>query len=139
MGELKKAQAVPAIGTYRGDIAPFTQAQLNEFGDLVGTYGRIHTDPEWAATTPLKGVIVQGMLILAPLHDALVRMFGDRWTAGGEVTCKIVSSARPGDALRLQVDVGESREASASGTFRIEKTDGAAVVVGEFTVGSAAA
>jgi len=125
-------------GKFSADIAPTTQEQINAFGALMGTYGRIHTDPDYAATTPLKGVIVQGMLVLAPLHEVMRRIFGaERWLTGAEVESKIVSSARPGEGGRISVEVTENDATKAAGTFTISKPDGSPVIVGTFALGQA--
>jgi hypothetical protein len=125
-------------GKFTADIAPTTQEQINAFGALMGTYGRIHTDPEYAKTTPLKGVITQGMLVLAPLHDVMSRIFGtERWLTGAQVESKIVASARPGEGGRISVDIAENSAAGATGSFTISKPDGSPVIVGTFALGQA--
>lgn len=131
------AASVPQTGKYTAEIGPISQDQINAFGVIAGTYGRIHTDPVWAATTPLGGVIVQGMLILSPIHDVLERIFGDRWITEGALSCKIFGSTRPQEETFVDVDVVASDGAQASGTFAIRKGDGKDVISGEFRIGGA--
>lgn len=127
----------PESGVYTATVGPISQDQINAFGQLVGTFGRIHTDPEWAATTPLKGVIVQGMLILSPLHEVMYRIFGKRWISTGEVSCKIINSTRPGEETKVVITVDEDSSEAAKGSFVITRGDGTSVIIGDFTLGGA--
>jgi len=131
------AAAAPTVLT--ADIPPVSQEQINRFGALLGTHGRIHTDPDFARTTPLKGVIVQGMLVLAPIHEAMTRVFGaERWLTAGHVETKIVAYTRPGETGRLTVIIERSDAEEAVGSFTIARPNGDTVLVGGFRVGAAA-
>ena len=113
------------------EIPGIAQEQMNVYGDLVGTNGAIHTDPVYAATTPQKKTIVQGMLVMAPLDVAMRCLVGeDRWIAGGVVETKIVGMTHPGEATTLELTVKEAGPDRAAFTFTIkagEKT----VLVGD--------
>lgn len=116
------------------DVAPVTQEQINTFGALLGTHGRIHTDPEWAKTTPLKGVITQGMLVLAPIHEVMCRLFGaERWLRQGEIDAKIIAYSRPNEGATVRVTIDRAVP-DAAGTFSIAKNGGGEVLVGTFSV-----
>ncbi|CAO3425928.1 MaoC family dehydratase [Azospirillum doebereinerae] len=129
--------AAPTVLT--ADIPPVSQEQINRFGALLGTHGRIHTDPDFARTTPLKGVIVQGMLVLAPVHEAMTRIFGaERWLTAGRIETKIVAYTRPGEAGRLTVTIDRSDDDEAAGSFAITRPNGDSVLVGTFRLGAAA-
>jgi acyl dehydratase len=127
--------SIPQTGRYQAEIGPISQAQINSFGQLAGTFGKIHTDPVWAAQTPLGGVIVQGMLVLSPIHDVLERIFGSRWVNSGEMSCKIFGSTRPEEPTFVEVDVRTSDSAGAQGTFAVRKGDGKDVISGDFRIG----
>lgn len=121
------------------DIPPISQDQINRFGALLGTHGKIHTDPEFAKSTPLKGVIAQGMLVLAPIHEVMSCIFGaGRWLAGGHLEAKIIAYTRPGEAGRITVEIERSDAAGASGSFTVGKENGDSVLVGTFHLGGAA-
>jgi 3-hydroxybutyryl-CoA dehydratase len=124
--------------TLVADVAPYSQDDVNRFGALLGTHGRIHTDPEFAKTTPLKGVIVQGMLVFAPVHEVMTRLFGaDRWLRHGKVEAKIIAYTRLNEGTQISVLVDRT-EPDAAGSFTIRKENGDSVLVGTFTVGAAA-
>ncbi|RUQ72189.1 hypothetical protein EJ913_11600 [Azospirillum doebereinerae] len=139
MSEAMTTTALPAPTVLVADIPPISQDQINRFGALLGTHGKIHTDPEFARNTPLKGVIVQGMLVLAPIHEVMSRIFGpERWLANGRIETKIIAYTRPGEAGRITVEIERSDAAEASGSFTIAKANGDSVLVGTFRLGGAA-
>lgn len=139
---MTNAEAAPSLSAPTvlvADIPGVSQEQINRFGALMGTHGRIHTDPEFARTTPLKGVIVQGMLVLAPVHAAMARIFGNRrWLTAGRIETKIIAYTRPGDAGRLTVTIEQWGAEEAVGSFTIARENGDSVLVGSFRVGAAA-
>ncbi len=125
-----------AIGDqFTAHMQPVAQAQINKFGDLLGTHGPIHTDPEFAKTTFLKGVVVQGGVLLAPVHDFMCQLVGeDRWMRHGWMEAKIVSYTRPEDATRyeLRVEALDAQELRLS--VACTKDADAKVMVGTITV-----
>lgn len=113
-----------------------TQAQINAFGALLGTNGKIHTDPQWAADTPLRGVIVQGGLLMAPLHTIMSRIVGPQtWIETGELEIKIVSFTRPAEAVRLEIVVDEASAGGTRFSLTWTKNDHATVLVGTAAAG----
>jgi len=78
-----------------------TQADIGRYAEASGDYNPIHIDPEFAATTPLKGTIAHGMLVLAFISEMLARVFGDAWDESGQLSIKFRSPARPGDTLSV--------------------------------------
>lgn len=118
------------------DIAAVPQAHVNGFGALMGTNGRIHTDPEFAKTTPLKGPVVQGGLVIAPLHGAMCCLVGEgRWLRHGKIDAKFISFTRPDDAARLELKVEAASDSNLHLSFSVTKADGTKVVVGDVHVG----
>jgi acyl dehydratase len=121
--------------TFIANVEPVSQDQMNTWGKLLGTNGQIHTDPEFAKTTALKGVVVQGMLVLAPLHELMCQLFGaERWLRHGQVETKIVSYTRPGEATRFEIKVDEIDAHQAKLTFSCTKDVDTKVVVGSASV-----
>jgi len=117
------------------DVPSISQETINAFGAILGTNGPIHTDPEFAKKTPLKGVVVQGMLVLAPLHELMCRLFGaETWLRTGRVDTKIVSYTRPGDATRFEIKIEEVDERGARLSFACVKDTATTVVVGSASV-----
>lgn len=78
-----------------------TQPDINRYADASGDYNPIHLDAAFAATTPLKGTIAHGMLVLAYVSEMLARAFGSSWDEAGRLSVKFRSPTRPGDTLTL--------------------------------------
>ena len=125
-----------AIGTqYKVRIQGLRQEQLNRFGKLMGTAGRIHTEPEWAAASPAGGVLVQGGLIMSPLHDLMSSLVGEtRWLQGSEVAIKMVSFTRLGEPLTLSLDVVSESDDHIGFNANWSKDDGTVVMVADIQV-----
>ncbi|MCD6076085.1 MAG: hypothetical protein K0R89_23 [Ramlibacter sp.] len=126
------------VVTRRAD--PLTQAQIDRWGELVGTAAPIHSDPVYAATTPLGGVIAQGMLVLAPVHNIMLELLGAQaWYCGGSVAAKVINVSRPGDAITYEVTTQACSDNSFVGEFRCLRPDGGIVAVGLVSWRAAAA
>ena len=82
-----------------------TQGQIDAYAQASGDDNPLHTDPAFAATTPLGGTVAHGMLILAWLSDLLTDSLGERWAAGGAFRIRFRAPARPGDRLELSATV----------------------------------
>jgi len=87
-------------------VRQVTQPDIKRYADASGDYNPIHIDEAFAATTPLKGTIAHGMLVLAFVSEMLARAFGEAWDESGRLSVKFRSPARPGDTLTVsgQVD-----------------------------------
>jgi 3-hydroxybutyryl-CoA dehydratase len=82
-------------------VRQVTQADISRYAEASGDYNPIHIDPAFAATTPLKGTIAHGMLVLAYISEMLARVFDDAWDESGQLALKFRSPARPGDTLSV--------------------------------------
>ena len=112
-------------------IAAVSQEQINRFGEVHGTDGRTHTDPEFAKSSVFKGVIVQGALVLAPVLDALRRIYGaERWSNGGVVETKFTSFTRPQDEVTVTFTVEEVDGSGMKLAYVCTKGDGGIVQAG---------
>lgn len=113
------------------EVGGYAQEQMNVYGRTVGTYGAMHTDPEFAKTTPQGTTIVQGMLVLAPLDILMQRLVGaERWRAHGVVETKVVGMTRPNQATQFELTVLEAAPDRLKVAFTV-KTEEATVLVGE--------
>ena len=73
-------------------VAPLTR-RIDQ--DMVLAYARaardpnpLHTDPDYAATTPFGRPIAHGMLVLALVAEAFADAFGERWASGGTLNVR---------------------------------------------------
>jgi len=112
-------------------IAAVVQEQINRFGEVHGTDGRTHTDPEYAENSVFKGVIVQGTLVLAPVLDALKRIYGaKKWSEGGVIETRFTSFTRPRDEVKVTFTVEEVDEGGMKIAYVCTKADGSVVQSG---------
>lgn len=88
-----------------------TQEQINAYALASGDHNPLHTDPAFAATTPLGGTVAHGMLILAWLSALLTDRFGEDWVAHGSLRIRFRAPARPGDVLELSATVRALQDA----------------------------
>jgi 3-hydroxybutyryl-CoA dehydratase len=102
-----------AIGERFVTSRQVTQEQINAYALASGDHNPLHTDPAYAATTPLGGTVAHGMLILAWLSALLTDGFGEDWIARGSFRIRFRAPARPGDTLTLSATVRTLQDAPA--------------------------
>ncbi len=107
-----------------------SQDQLDLFGVVGGSNGRIHIDAEWA--TPRYGsTIAQGMLVLGPVARIMAEACGEEaWLTAGSLEAKFVGLARPGDVITVRVVVDAILKERISCAFSCVAGDGRTVIVG---------
>jgi len=123
-------------------IRQVTQADINRYADASGDYNPIHIDEAFAASTPLKGTVAHGMLVLAYMSEMLARAFGDAWDESGQLSVKFKSPTRPGDTLTVSGQVDSLRVEGAivwaTCSLSCRNQSDAVVVAGEARVRAAA-
>ena len=99
---------------------PLTLQAFIDFGDLLGTDAPVHNDPAYAAKTQFGSVIAQGPLLLASFETWFCELFGeDAWSQTGTLTAKFLNPARIGDAVTLEIIVGETSGDRATFELRV--------------------
>ena len=91
-----------------------TEADVAAFAGLSGDFNPLHTDEEWAKTTPFRGRIAHGMLTAA-MATGLVN--GQGWFEGTtlallEQVFRYKGPVKFGDTLHCVVKVAERKETS---------------------------
>jgi len=99
-----------------------------------GPHRNYHTDREMAQAMGFPDVVVQGMMSVCFVSEAMTRSFGVGWFCGGKLNVNLVNVVWPNDALRV---CGKVREETPEGAkTRVhcdvwcEKGDGVKTVVG---------
>ena len=87
-----------------------TQEAINAYAVASGDHNPLHTDPAFAATTPLGGAVAHGMLVLAWLSALLTATYGEDWLTHGSLRIRFRAPARPGDLLELRATVRDVKE-----------------------------
>lgn len=115
--------------------AELIQEKLDRFGNMLGTNGKIHNDEAFAKTTPAGGILVQGMLVLAPLHSVFCTLFGeDVWLSHGTIECKLIGGTHPNETVTYEAEVTAVDPAQITLSYACTKGDGTKVAVGSATV-----
>jgi 3-hydroxybutyryl-CoA dehydratase len=70
------------------------RAAIRRYADVTRDYNPIHLDPEFAARTPMGGVIAHGMLSLSLIWQSLAATFGTERMAGIELDVRFVRPVR---------------------------------------------
>jgi 3-hydroxybutyryl-CoA dehydratase len=73
------------------------RAAIKRYADLTNDHNPIHLDPEFAANTPMGGVIAHGMLSLSLLWQSLQATFGTNRMSGTALDIRFVRPVREGD------------------------------------------
>lgn len=61
--------------------------------------GNIHSDDKTAQERGLGGAIVQGGQLVGFLDEMMVRLLGEGFVRGGEISVTFIQAARPGDTV----------------------------------------
>ncbi len=106
--------ATPVPGARLVAARPVMQEQINAYAVASGDHNPLHTDPAFAATTPLGGTVAHGMLVLGWLSALLTEQFGEQWASNGSFRIRFRAPSRPGDVLAVSATV-RSVQASPAG------------------------
>jgi acyl dehydratase len=102
------------------------------YARITGDFNPIHVDPEFAANTPLGGVIAHGTLSLNLIWQSLAATFGEEAMPGAAIDIRFTKPVREGD----RVEAGGRRSADAPGRFDVwvRNQDGIGVIEGTMTL-----
>ena len=89
--------------TYPAALKPVqlsvTMDVIRAYGELSNDFNPIHVDPEFAATTPMGGVIAHGTLSLCLLWQAVQQSFAAEVFQDLDLDIRFVKPVRVGDVL----------------------------------------
>lgn len=102
------------------------------YAEITDDFNPLHVDPEFAATTPMGGVIAHGTMSLNLVWQALAQTFGASAACTSTVDVRFARPVRVGDT----VEAGGVESASHPGSFEVwvRNQDGIAVIEGTATV-----
>lgn len=89
--------------TFPADLTPSSlsvdAARIAHYARLTDDYNPIHTDPAFAATTPMGGIIAHGMLSMNLIWQALAVSLGPDCCEGVTLEIRFTRPVRPGDTV----------------------------------------
>jgi 3-hydroxybutyryl-CoA dehydratase len=109
---------------------------IRRYAEITEDNNPIHIDPDFAAKTPMGGIIAHGTLSMNLILQAVEATFGGQATAGSVLDVRFLKPVREGDT----VEAGGSRDPEVSASFRvwISNQDGIRVIEGTADVPGAA-
>lgn len=99
---------------YESQARTVTEADIATFAGLSGDFNPLHTDAEFAKTTPFGGRIAHGMLTVAMSTGMSnwTGIFAGTTIALLEQNIKYKAPVMPGDTIHLEMTVTEKSETS---------------------------
>ncbi len=99
---------------YESQARTVTEADIATFAGLSGDFNPLHTDAEFAKTTPFGGRIAHGMLTVAMSTGMSnwTGLFAGTTIALLEQNIKYKAPVMPGDTIHLEMTVTEKSETS---------------------------
>lgn len=108
-----------------------TSAAIRAYANITGDMNPIHLDPEFAARTPMGGVIAHGTMSLNLIWQALAQSLPAAAFAGGTLQIRFVKPVRIGQVVTGR---GALQADGLSYAVWVENNDGARVIEGTFTL-----
>lgn len=93
------------------------RSAIRLYAEITDDFNPIHVDPEFAATTPMRGIIAHGMLSLNLIWQSLRATYGAGAAEGAKLDVRFVRPVRENDVV------------SAGGRLQPGSTDAYDVVV----------
>ena len=102
------------------------------YAGVTDDFNPIHVDPEFAATTPMRGIIAHGMLSLNLIWQSLRATYGPEAEEGARLEVRFVRPVRENDTVSSR---GRLRE-GAAGVYDVvvENQHGEPVISGTLTL-----
>lgn len=105
---------------------------IRRYAEITDDFNPIHVDPEFAATTPMGGIIAHGMLSLALVWQALRATHGADAAEGARLDVRFVKPVREDDVVTAS---GRRRaEAGRSYDVTVANQKGEAVITGTLSL-----
>ncbi len=135
----RPADLLDRVGTHLGwsDWHPIEQADIDAFAAATGNQAPIHTDPEFAKSTPYGGTIAFGIQVLAMATFLMSDIWELRVAGGVDVGSNRVRHLSPvlaGGRVRVGVELAEAEpldsgvRATLDLTFEVEGSERPACV-----------
>ncbi len=88
-------------------VRTLQQEMINGYAVASGDHNPIHTDEDYARTTPMGGTIAHGMLVLAIVSEMMTATFGREWLESGKLDVRFRAPSRPGDVVTASASASD--------------------------------
>jgi 3-hydroxybutyryl-CoA dehydratase len=107
---------------------------IRRYADITQDFNPIHLDPEFAAKTPMGGIIAHGMLSLSLLWQSVQATLGNDHLPGAAMDIRFIKPVRENDWIVAGGQRSEDR-GSYDVWVRAEREGGSEIVIsGTFTI-----
>jgi acyl dehydratase len=108
------------------------RAAIRLYAEVTDDFNPIHIDPEFAAKTPMRGIIAHGMLSLNLVWQSLRATYGGEAAQGAKLDIRFVRPVREDDV----VSAGGHMIAGSPGVYAVAVTNqnGEPVISGTLTL-----
>ena len=105
---------------------------IKAYAGITGDFNPIHVDPEFAAKTPMGGVIAHGTMSLNLVWQSIAATLGEPALRGASIDVKFVRPVRPGDT----VEAGGQRTGTGDDTWDVwvRTQSGETVIAGRASI-----
>jgi len=100
---------------------------IRAYAEVTGDFNPIHLDPEFAARTPMKGIIAHGMLSLNMIWQALAKSLGTDAIPRIDLDVRFIKPVRENDTVTGRGSLGADH---ASYDVWVETQTGEKVIAG---------
>jgi acyl dehydratase len=122
-------------GTLRAITYTIDPDQTYRYAEASGDHNRIHTDPEFARSVGLPGIIVHGMCTMGFASRAVIaHACGGDSTRLRRLAVRFARPVMPGQAITTQIWPAGSQDAPRVWAFETLNPDGKAVLLDGFAV-----
>lgn len=110
------------------------RATIRRYAEITDDFNPIHVDPEFAASTPMGGIIAHGMLSMNLIWQALRATHGGEAARGARLEVRFVRPVREDDT----VSVRGRPSANGSGSYDVTVVNqqGEPVITGTLSLGN---
>lgn len=107
------------------------RSAIRLYAEITDDFNPIHVDPEFAATTPMRGIIAHGMLSLNLIWQSLRATYGARAAEGATLEVRFVRPVRENDV----VSAGGRLQPASSAAYDVvvANQNGEPVITGSLT------
>jgi len=108
------------------------RSAIRRYAEITEDFNPIHVDPDFAATTPMRGIIAHGMLSLNLVWQSLRATYGAAAAEGATLEVRFVRPVRENDVVSA---TGRLRTGAGSGyDVVVTNQNGEPVITGTLTL-----
>jgi len=105
---------------------------IDAYAKITGDFNPIHTDSEFAAKSPMGGIIAHGTLSLNLIWQAIEANFGKSALEGAKLDVRFVKPVRIGDTITATYTLND--ESNRSFEVSLQNQNGESVIDGQFWI-----